>query len=80
MANIFGGLFSRVLRIRIDGSINQKMYKLFYIRSDNISVGLRKAFYVKPEAVMVAINSPGGSLTQAKNISDILRQYSNRNK
>jgi hypothetical protein len=25
MANIFGGLFSRVLRVRIDGNINQKL-------------------------------------------------------
>jgi len=25
MANIFGGLFSRVLRVRIEGNINQKL-------------------------------------------------------
>ena len=29
---------------------------------------------------MVTISSSGGSLTQAKNISDILKQYSDKNK
>jgi membrane-bound ClpP family serine protease len=72
MANIFGGLFSRVLRVRIEGNINQKL-------TDSIVGGLKKSFWVKPEAVVVTISSPGGSLTQAKNISDILKQYSNRN-
>ena len=29
MANLFGGLLSRVLRVRIEGNINQKLYTFF---------------------------------------------------
>jgi len=50
------------------------------LSTDSIVTGLKKSFWVKPEGLIVTISSPGGSLTQAKNISDILKQYSNKNK
>ena len=31
MASIFGNLLKRVVRVRIDGQINQKLYKKLYI-------------------------------------------------
>ena len=41
---------------------------------------MRKADFVKAEAVVVSINSSGGSLTQAKHINDMLRIYAIRKK
>jgi ClpP class serine protease len=83
MANIFGGLLSRVLRVRIEGNINQKLYLflwLYLIRTDTIVAGLKRTTLIKPEAIMITISSSGGSLTQAKNIADILKQYSEKKK
>jgi ClpP class serine protease len=83
MANIFGGLLSRVLRVRIEGNINQKLYLflwLYLIRTDKIVAGLKRTTLIKPEAIMITISSSGGSLTQAKNIADILKQYSEKKK
>jgi len=49
-------------------------------RTDSVVAGLKNSFWVKPEALVITISSPGGSLTQAKNISDILKNYSNQKK
>jgi hypothetical protein len=49
-------------------------------RTDSITTGFKKAFWAKPEALVVTISSAGGSLTQAKNIADILKLYSNQKK
>ncbi len=83
MANIFGGLLSRVLRVRIEGNINQKLYLFLWLyinRTDTIVAGLKRITLIKPEAIMITISSSGGSLTQAKNIADILKQYSEKKK
>lgn len=56
------------------------IHLLYSSRTDSITTGLKKAFWVKPEALVVTISSPGGSLTQAKNIADILKTYSNKKK
>lgn len=81
MTNILAPVLSRVLRVRVEGKINQKLYQLSYLfRTDSITAGFKKAFWVKPEALVVTISSVGGSLTQAKNIADILRLYSNQKK
>lgn len=49
-------------------------------RTDNITEGFRKAKFCIPEALVVIINSPGGSLAQAKHISDVIKNYSAKNK
>lgn len=49
-------------------------------RTDKITDGFRKTKLFSPEAVVVVVNSYGGSLAQAKHISDILRNYGARHK
>lgn len=41
---------------------------------------MKKADFVHPEAIVVTINSPGGSLAQAKHINDMLRNYAAKKK
>lgn len=48
--------------------------------TDKITDGFRKTKLFSPEAVVVVVNSYGGSLAQAKHISDILRNYGARHK
>jgi len=38
-------------------------------------IGLQKPRYYHPQAILVVINSTGGSLPQAKHISDIIQSY-----
>lgn len=48
--------------------------------ADSISRGLQNSWPYRPTALLVTINSAGGSLVQAKSISDLLKLYSNRYK
>jgi hypothetical protein len=45
-----------------------------------ITRGLQSSWPYRPTALLVSINSPGGSIVQAKDIADLLRLYSNRYK
>ena len=47
---------------------------------DSIAWGLQKAWPYRPTAILVSVNSPGGSVVQAKGLADLLRLYSNRYK
>lgn len=47
---------------------------------DSIAWGLQKAWPHRPTAILVSVNSPGGSVVQAKGLADLLRLYSNRYK
>lgn len=80
MASIVGSLLQRIIKVRVEGNINQKLYFIPRYRTDSITDGFKKARFFTPSAVVVVVNSPGGSLAQAKHISDILKNYSARNK
>lgn len=41
---------------------------------------MKKSRIYKPEAVMITINSPGGSLSSAKTIVELMKQYSEKKK
>ena len=66
--------------MRVEGNIDQKMYVGCECRADSIARGLQKSWPYQPSALMVTINSPGGSVVQAKTIADLLKLYSNRYK
>lgn len=42
--------------------------------------GIAQAKFIQPKALAIVINSNGGSLSQSKNIADILRDYGHKNK
>ena len=63
----------RVYHIRIEGQIDSQLYRLFLSRKNTIANGLHSAWPYYPQALLVTINSSGGSLIQAKNISDLLK-------
>ena len=48
MASLFSNFFKRVIRVKIEGDINQKLYILMKDRSDKISSGLKKAHSYQP--------------------------------
>ena len=50
------------------------------LSTDSIARGLQKAWPYCPSALLVTINSPGGSINQARTIADLLKLYSNRYK
>lgn len=65
------GFIGRVYRLKVEGNIDQKL-------SDEISRGLQNSWPYRPTALLVTINSSGGSIVQAKSISALLKLYSNR--
>lgn len=48
--------------------------------TEKIMRGLAASWIYHPEAVAIIINSSGGSLTQSKNISAIIKKYAERKK
>lgn len=80
MASILTGFLKRVIKVRVEGPIDQKLYLFYLCRTDSITLGFQKGKNYIPEAVVVVINSSGGSLSQAKHIADILKNYSARKK
>jgi len=80
MQNLFKGFIGRVYRIRIEGAIDEALYFFHSLRSHSITKGLTSTWPYKPVALLVSINSQGGSLTQAQNIADLLKQQSNLHK
>lgn len=68
--------FGRIVQIRLRGTLTQKMYhNRQQYRALNVSRGLNQTAYMPVKAVIVNINSIGGSLTQAKNVCDMLANY-----
>lgn len=62
------------------GNDQPKTVKINIFRTDKITDGFRKTKIFSPEAIVVVVNSYGGSLAQAKHISDMLRNYGARHK
>ena len=52
----------------------------YLFSANSIAEGLHKSRFYKPEGVVVTINSNGGSISQAKTISDIIKNFSNQKK
>ena len=80
MNQICNGFIARAYRIRVHGALDQKLYIDITFSADSIARGLQKSWPYCPSALLVTINSPGGSITQARSIADLLRLYSNRYK
>jgi len=69
------GLSSKSGRSHRSETVSKKIQ-----RCDSIAWGLQKAWPYRPTAILVTVNSPGGSVVQAKGLADLLRLYSNRYK
>lgn len=76
MKSLFNKFFGRVIKVRIHGQINQKMYIYHQPRVEKVFLDFRSAYYLPVSAVVVVINSNGGSLTQSNNIVDMLNNFS----
>eukprot|EP01016_Furgasonia_blochmanni_P037469 TRINITY_DN4419_c0_g3_i4.p1 TRINITY_DN4419_c0_g3~~TRINITY_DN4419_c0_g3_i4.p1 ORF type:complete len:188 (-),score=32.80 TRINITY_DN4419_c0_g3_i4:742-1305(-) len=59
----------RALHLKLHGIINPEM-------TEKVNFALRKKWFYNIQLIAVSINSPKGSIVQAKNIANALRNYS----